>query len=599
LIGFDIFDTLFTRPLLDPESIKEIVALKVKPQVGQIYRELRGIAETQARQSKGMDVDINEIYIQFKDISELSNDVVNKLKNLEINLEELLLSPRTEGIVLFQEAIKTQKPVSILSDMFLPKEIIKNLLIQNNIKNWDSLLVSSDIGLRKDTQKLYDYVLTHYGITPDQFVMVGDNERSDIQIPCDMGSSFIHLLKPVELARGLPKFSKIIEQHENNWDIHAELTLGLVIQKNFSRIGYPNSFDISSLIEVDPYNYGYSLIGPLLVSFSNWLVKQSEDHDIDRYYFLSREGKLFKDVFDCWTEDLPHKPDSYYLVLSRRAAGVASIEKFSDILEIAKTTYFPNTIENFLFTRYGIRLDENRWVKIDKKIGWSSQNEISVYDKNIDDLIPILHEVEEDIYSRGQYERLGLLEYLKHLGLQEDENQAVVDVGYGGSVQGYLNSLLGNKVHGFYLLTDDRALRISTKFDVKLSGCFYENVDRKNNLPTMYKLNFDLEKLLSSKEPQIEYYERNNNSEIVGRYHNLEELEINANVIRDEIRKGALDYTVDAIRIREKILPTFNPSIWSSKLLIESLLENPSMNEVEFLSKIVLDDYYCGRGLVT
>jgi len=599
LIGFDIFDTLFTRPLLEPESIKEIVALNVEPQVGQIYRKFRGIAESQARQIKGMDVDLNEIFIQFKIISELSDEDVDKLKTLEINIEELLLSPRAEGIQLFQEAIRTQKPVSILSDMFLPKEVIKDILIQNNIKNWDMLLISSDIGIRKDTKQLYDYVLNHYGFTPDQFLMVGDNERSDIQIPCDMESSFIHLLKPVELARGLPRFSKIIEQHENNWDINAELTLGLVIQKNFSKIDFSDSLDINSLIEVNPYNYGYSLIGPLLVSFSNWLIEQSKEHGIDRYYFLSREGKLFKDVFDCWTENLPQKPRSYYMVISRRAAGVAALEEFSDILEIAKTTYFPNTIGNFLFTRFGVRLDENRWDEIRNKIGWSSQQEISVYDKNIEDLVPILHEVEEDIYNRGKFERLGLLEYLKRLGLQKDENQAVVDVGYGGSVQSYLNSLLGNKVHGLYLLTDDRAKDISKNFDVKLFGCFYENVDRKNNPPTMYKLNFDLEKLLSSKEPQIEYYELIDNFEIVGRYRDLEALEISANVIRDEIRKGALDYTIDAVRIREKILPTFSPSIWSSKLLIESLLVNPSKNEVDFLSKIVLDDYYCGRGLVT
>jgi len=333
IIGFDIFDTLLTRPLLDPEAIKNIVANRVDNQTGEIYRKYRGIAEHQARQMKGLDVDINEIYNRFLEISDLSDEKIEELKNLEIQIEESMLQPRPDGIQIYNKAIGTKKPVVILSDMFLPRRIIEKLLIRHNIKFWDLLLVSSEVGLRKDNQKLYEYALDHYHISPEQFLMVGDNERSDVQIPCDMGSSFVHLLKPIELARGLPRFSNILEQHEKSNNIDAELTLGLVVQKNFSPINFPTSFDINSLIEVSPYNYGYSLIGPLLVSFSNWLLDQSKEKEIKRLYFLSREGKLIKDIFDCWVDGIENNLKSHYLVISRRCAGVASIRNFNDILD--------------------------------------------------------------------------------------------------------------------------------------------------------------------------------------------------------------------------------------------------------------------------
>jgi len=34
-------------------------------------------------------------------------------------------------------------------------------------------------------------------------------------------------------------------------------------------------------------------------------------------------------------------------------------------------------------------------------------------------------------------------------------------------------------------------------------------------------------------------------------------------------------------------------------MLIDAFLEQKSQKEIELLSKIVLDDYYCGRGLVS
>lgn len=599
IIGFDIFDTLFTRPLLDPESIKNLVANRVDIQSGEIYRKFRGIAEQQARQIKGLDVDINEIYKRLHEISDLTNEKIDELKNIEIQIEESLLQPRLEGIQIYNLALETQKPVVILSDMFLPRTIIEKILIKHNIKFWDLLLVSSEVGLRKDNQELYEYAFNHYHISPDQFLMVGDNERSDVQIPCDMGSSFVHILKPTELARGLPRFSYILEQHEKSKNIDAELTLGLVIQKNFSPINFSTSFDINSLIEVTPYNYGYSLIGPLLISFSNWLLDQSKNNEINRLYFLSREGKLIKEIFDCWVDGIENNLESHYLVISRRCAGVASIRNFNDILEIAKTTYFPNTVENFLFTRYGLKLDDKKWGKISKELGWSSQKEISVHDKKIDFLFPILKELESDIYNIGLFEQKGLLNYLKRMEMLNDDNQAVVDIGYGGSVQSYLNSLIENKVHGYYLLTDERANKVSEKFNVVVKGCFYENIDRKLDLPIIYKYNFDLEKLLSSVDPQLEFYETNKNDEIIGIFRELEALELNSNPIRNEIYSGALKFASDAVKIRNEVLPSFKPSTWTAEMLIESFFKFQSQKELEFLSKIVLDDHYCGRGLVS
>jgi hypothetical protein len=88
-------------------------------------------------------------------------------------------------------------------------------------------------------------------------------------------------------------------------------------------------------------------------------------------------------------------------------------------------------------------------------------------------------------------------------------------------------------------------------------------------------------------------------NELIGKFRELETMEINANPIREKIRDGALDFVKDAIKIRNEILPSFKPSTWTANFLIESFFSNLSNKESEFLSKIVLDDHYCGRGLVS
>lgn len=598
LIAFDIFDTLFCRPLLGSETIKTIVSRRVQEDIGRLYKEYRAIAEQQARDIKGSDVGLDEIYSRLGELAGLSEDHLAELRCLEEEVEKASLEPRWDALQLFREALATGKPVVLITDMFLPRTVIEAYLREYNIDGWEALFVSNEIGLRKDNGKLYDHVLAHYAIEPAEMLMVGDNERSDVQIPCDMGASFLHLLRPGELARGLPRFSSLIASQEQSGDIDAEISLGLVVRKNFTPIHYP-TFDPDSLVQVTPYNLGYSLVGPLLVSFAQWLLQTTREDGIDRLYFLSREGKLIKQVYDFWCEGEKNIPLSDYLVVSRRAAGVAAILKPDDILDIACTFYYPNTIENFLYTRYGLSLSDKRWGEIAQSPGWDCTTVVSVRDRKIEHLVPLLQTLQAEIYAKAEDERLALLRYLTDKGLDQDDRQAVVDIGYGGSVQSYMNKLLSRKVHGHYLMTDERAEKVAGIYNVIIRGCFFENVKQSSFAPIMYRYSFDLEKLFSSDEPQIEYYDIDATDNVNGHYRGLSLAEIECDDIRKWLQEGAMEYATDARRIRATMLPDFQPSCRTAQMLMDTFLTKHSQSETDLLSKIVLDDFYCGRGLVS
>ncbi len=599
LIGFDIFDTLLCRPLLHPERVKDIVARRLPAPLGTLYRRHRGSAEERARQSRQRDVGMAEIYQFLGQQTHLDEEKLAEIRRVEETVERELLEPRKQAIALYRDALDTGKPVVLITDMFLPHTWITARLQEHGIQGWNSLYVSNQEGIRKDQELLYRKVLEDYGVPPERFLMVGDNERSDIQIPTDMGAHTLHLLRPVELARGLPRFGPLIRAHERRCDLDAELTLGLVVRRNFAALEYP-SFDPSSLVTPTPFNIGYSLVGPLLVGFAAWLAHQAHQENMASLYFLAREGRLIQDIYECWSLGLDQAPAAEYLVLSRRAAGVAAIDSFEDILEIARTTYFSNTIENFLHTRYGLKLDDSHWAELEAHTGWSRKDPISVHQRALNpSLIELLEALQGEIFARAQKEREGLLRYLDAKGLFRPGSKAVVDIGYGGSIQRYLNRLLSQPVHGYYLMTDEHTRWIRQMPGVILRGCYCENVTRTPNAPAIYRWSFEVEKLLSGTEPQVEWYEVDPaGGNVQARYRPLTQDEMAPARLREEIRKGALAYAQDARRIRERVLPDFQPSCWTAQLLIETFLDQRSPAEEEFLAQIVLDDHYCGRGLV-
>jgi hypothetical protein len=201
--------------------------------------------------------------------------------------------------------------------------------------------------------------------------------------------------------------------------------------------------------------------------------------------------------------------------------------------------------------------------------------------------------------ARAQDERTVFLRYLADHGVNQGDRQAVIDIGYGGSVQKYLNKLLNNKVHGYYMMTEERAMLVANTYDVLIRACFIENINTAAPLPVLYRYSFAIEKLLSSDDPQIEYYGLGPEGQVEGFFRGLTDAEEASREIRKPLQQGVSDFTRDAINVHTSLFPNFQPSCLTSQLLMEAFLAYQSKQEAQMLAKIALDDHYCGRGLVT
>ncbi|MEN6450480.1 MAG: rhamnan synthesis F family protein [Thermoguttaceae bacterium] len=596
VVAFDIFDTLLVRPLLDPEAIKEIVARRAPDRLAELYRRYRSTAETAAREKASLDVGLQAIYSEFVEQSGVSLAEADTLRRLEEEVERHAVALRPDALAMLQLARKAGKRIVLLSDMFLPRATLESMLKEQGVTDWDAMYLSNDVGLRKDTGDLYGHVLDKESLTPQQLLMIGDNERSDVQIPHDLGIGTLHVLRPIETARALPRLRPFVEKAERGDDLDAQLTLGLLLRNAYSPI-FHQELDPASMFPTNACSFGYSLVGPLVAGFVSWLAEQARHDDVDCLHFLSREGLSLKLAYDRWYEAFHDGPPSEYLVLSRRATTVPAIAGHDDILNIARTDYSANTARCFLDERFGLDLPAERWAALYAHNRWSPDRTVEIHGEIGADVLQLLAAVQPDILAHAAAERPPMLAYLRKMGFHAAQRTAIVDIGYSATVQDRVNLLLGEHVHGYYMMTSKRANTVRDRYGCIVRGCFFEGADTSVDAPPMYLNSFTLEKMLGSSEGQLIRYTQQD-GDVIGVHRPLSKSEREGNQARLEIRKGMLQYMDDVVQLRAKVFPDFRPPLALPQELFVALVGNQSPAERAVIRQLVLDDFYCGQGLV-
>ena len=151
VISFDIFDTLVTRCVYNPDDVFNILSEYLKDPNFLLKRKK---AEQNARNRYNYDVNLSEIYSQYKLDNNISSSEAKKIEKLEINLEKELIVARRDMIDILKELKKAKKTVILTSDMYLPKTAIIEILDKCGYnKIYDEIYVSNDIKKEKTPKK--------------------------------------------------------------------------------------------------------------------------------------------------------------------------------------------------------------------------------------------------------------------------------------------------------------------------------------------------------------------------------------------------------------------------------------------------------------
>ena len=455
-LTFDVFDTLIKRPTEVPADVYKFLergALEITHGVAEDFARIRLNAEVNTRElSEKSEITLDEIYSSIQAYYDFSEQTTKALLQAEIEMEVGLIQPRPFGQRCWEIAASTNKPIYLISDMYLSAEVIERMLRKAGYQGYKKLFLSSDYLVRKKEGGLFDAALKEIKLPPSQILHIGDNKVADVEQAQARGIKTFRLLRAVDRMRGNDHYKLIYPPRAGSGERARSAIAGLTAHALFDTPA--GEHEKNSHFHGNPHHLGYAGLGPLLTGFMLWLGRQAQRDGITRLFFLSREGWILKQVYDALHVNDNSAVPSTYLYASRRATRVASLRSHGDVLSLSGQPF-----------RAGVT------------VGELLQNRFGLAESNIDPLIWAdsgfsgwLDKLESDSAVRVKFSRLCgrllgqilevagrerecYLAYLERIGFTQCDKPGVVDIGWRGNIQGALSELIGRPIHGYYYAT--------------------------------------------------------------------------------------------------------------------------------------------------
>ncbi|MEW5494412.1 WavE lipopolysaccharide synthesis family protein [Enterobacter cloacae] len=460
IISFDIFDTLLKRHV-DPVTIPAeqtglfaeylLRAEGITMNAG-VFNALRrqAILETcESNRKCGLDAEYN-IYqiialtlgkagVEEEQIPRLTDIIVKNELSREI--ETLYFGAGVE--VLLNNLCATGKTLIAVSDMYFPSDDIKHILACKGLLQYlDAVYVSSDYMLTKHTGRLYDVLKDEY--EGKSILHVGDNIQSDVISARRRGISGLWLNDGKDLIRKMrirnasthtTALKKLIETHLNNSSTFSD-AFSDAIFKNIS------------------YDF---------VAFSHHILQYAHKNNIERLYFLERDGSIFCDIIQALSAQLTlfqglRLPELHRLKMPRRvSAPLGDISCAESVINRACKVGTPETLSvSYILAAYGI--PEATIHTLTSRHGEEPAD--------ISDFIDNYTSVYQPVLLRRRGE---VLKSLSQSRLFDKGKIAVVDVGWGGTTQKDIGTCIlrqnaDTECHGIYYGADERTEELMSTY---------------------------------------------------------------------------------------------------------------------------------------
>lgn len=432
-VSFDFFDTLFTRPLADPEDAFDILAR----QFGIAdFRQRRRAAQAEAFRRMAA---AGRQEIRFSDIYACLTEAGlpgEALMRAEYALEQALLEPNPEMLALAQRLHAAGKPVAIVSDMYLGSEFFREVLKPHGLAEVPVFVSADCNATKRDRGELFDVMAQQLGLPKASILHVGDNPLADVEQPRARGLQAFHY-QPRQMAGTRPRPPESLDTSISHglWRVHA-------------RDIEPNS--LAAL--------GYLHGGPANLGFLQWIAERARQDGIEQLLFLSRDGYIL-DRIARNNVVAPLPPFSYFLG-SRTAYTLAAMtaDNFASFLPFLLSGSH-GLAPAELLERIGVTPPALA-VMTDLGLG----DDVRVTPALHDRLARFLYAWRWEILKVCQRTRGALYRYLRKAGLHAGARVAVVDVGWSGTTQEAfelaLQPLLPLEVHGYYFCLADTPERL-------------------------------------------------------------------------------------------------------------------------------------------
>lgn len=475
MVSFDVFDTLITRDTATPDGVFALMQqeLFINAKYQEIARDLRENfasirihAERMARaciQKAGIeDVTFEEIYEYFSLRGNITRDQRELLMRLEIDTEYQVSRGISENIERIKKLSDQGERVVLISDMYLPKEVIRTLLVKaDRIFETIPLYVSNEYRKIKFTTNLFQVVKSKEKISYAEWKHIGDNERGDYQGPEKLGIMTERYAYPQLLEME----KRLLDCDRYDWKV--QLTIGASRNARIGKTG-----DIN-------YAIGTAVGAPLLVQYVEWIIEQALKRKLTRLYFIARDGFILKEIADIVLERMDSNIETQYIYGSRKAWRMPSIcENNRDVEEllnwshINSLTTFQKIADVFQIEEWELKQFIPEEYRNIEKISSISRRKIISY-LNCDDFVNFL-------IQKHESKRNLTVEYLKQNIDTDDDNFAFVELAGSGYTQICLAHIMQEFYQGsiksFYFKMDKLQEKKECEFFVFFPSKFQQHI---------------------------------------------------------------------------------------------------------------------------
>lgn len=314
VISFDIFDTAILRPYIKPID----VFYHIERILG-----LRGFAKKRVKaESRARKLTRNED-IEYDDIYRLMGDKFKEAFEYEKEFEVRICQQNVEIFSLYQAALKADKQIIFISDMYLPEATIKCILHKNGFVDYNYIFLSSKYKKTKTTGSLFDIALEIIQVEPESVFHIGDNFQSDVEMARSRNiNSFFY---PKVIDRFLNSHKNIQQLLAPDTDprfIKDELSLSLIIGLN------------SIIWHGKQYSSYWSKIGslyaaPFMFLFTKWVFDNAKKSGVKNLAFAARDGFNLIKIFNYF--DSKKDFNAQYVFLPRRVSEYSNIKNDEDL----------------------------------------------------------------------------------------------------------------------------------------------------------------------------------------------------------------------------------------------------------------------------
>lgn len=321
IISFDVFDTLIFRPLSQPTDVFYMIGEQMDILD---FKNIRAWAEWDARvkchEKHGhMEVSFEEIWKNLEEDTGLS---AAKGMEIEQQIEGKLCYANPFMLEVWNRLIEMEKKIIVVSDMYLPKECIVNILERAGFVGAHKIYISNEYRKSKAGGRLYRKVIMDlYSVDTDTGMKSGKDisRRKGIPNTNPNGFSIVHIgdnqHSDNHMARGYGIDVYPYPNVNHNALLYRPFDMSYLIGSAYR--GLVSNHLYNGLYEYSmEYEYGYLYGGLFVVGYCSFIHDYCKKNQVEKLLFLSRDGDILKQVYDA----LYPGENTEYVYWSRKAA---------------------------------------------------------------------------------------------------------------------------------------------------------------------------------------------------------------------------------------------------------------------------------------